>query len=156
MSRAGCVLVSFGLESGAQRLLQTVGKHVELGEATAILARCRRHGIATRATLVYDLPTETLGDLGRTIALLGSAAIDLATFWPLELLPSSPMIQTMEGCLVPASVPYGLPARQRSIGERLLLGGKHRFFGALNAFYHHKAMVLGKRLGLAPATDPSA
>ncbi|MBW2453616.1 MAG: radical SAM protein [Deltaproteobacteria bacterium] len=151
MARAGCVLISFGLESGAQHLLHGLDKGIDLGGAKEVLACCHRHGIATRATFVYDLPSETLSDLGRTIALLAAAHIDLATFWPLELQPAAPILQTLSGCLVPAPQAYGLPARRRSLGGRLLLQGKHRFFGALNAYYHHKAERLGARLGLAGA-----
>jgi len=152
MARAGCVLISFGLESGAAHLLRGLNKGIDLGDAQAILARCHRHGISTRATFVYDLPAETLVDLGRTIALLAAAHIDLATFWPLELQPAAPIIQTLGGCLSPAPQAYGLPRRNRSLGGRLLLHGKHRLFGALNAYYHHKAERLGARLGLAGPT----
>ncbi len=149
MARAGCVLISFGLESGAQHLLEELDKGIDLGGVRAILGRCHRHGIHTRATFVYDLPSETLADLGRTIALLAAAQIDLATFWPLELQPGAPILQTLAGCLAPAPQTYGFPRQKRSLGGRLLLQGKHRFFGALNAYYHYKAERLGARLGLA-------
>jgi radical SAM superfamily enzyme YgiQ (UPF0313 family) len=59
MKRAGCKLLSLGLESGVQRILDLMHKQttVEQGEQAAIMIR--KSGILVRASFILGMPTET-------------------------------------------------------------------------------------------------
>jgi radical SAM superfamily enzyme YgiQ (UPF0313 family) len=61
MARAGCVSVSFGVESGNDELQKKYsrGKIKTHEHARDVVDSCRRHGIATRAFFMIGFPEET-------------------------------------------------------------------------------------------------
>ncbi len=67
---AGCVWISWGTESGSQRLLDLVNKGVELAEMERILRDAHEAGISNLAMMIYGLPTTTREDLQATFGFL--------------------------------------------------------------------------------------
>lgn len=59
MVAARCVVVNVGFETGSQRMLDSVGKHVKIPQVEAGLAACRRHGLRIRFFGLVNLPGET-------------------------------------------------------------------------------------------------
>ncbi|MCB9897147.1 MAG: radical SAM protein [Planctomycetes bacterium] len=61
MARAGCVSVSFGIESGNAELQKKYsrGKIKSREHAREVIDACRRHGIATRGFFMIGFPEET-------------------------------------------------------------------------------------------------
>jgi radical SAM superfamily enzyme YgiQ (UPF0313 family) len=62
MARAGCVSVSFGIETGNEELQKKYsrGKIKSHAHAKAVIDSCRRHGIATRGFFMIGFPEETV------------------------------------------------------------------------------------------------
>jgi anaerobic magnesium-protoporphyrin IX monomethyl ester cyclase len=77
MKRAGCWQISYGVETGTQRLLDLINKSVSLQKIEEIFALTKNIGISIRGFFMLGLPTETLADSQATIAF----AKKLDPFW---------------------------------------------------------------------------
>ncbi len=69
-SRAGCRWISWGVESGSQRLLDLVRKGTRVDEVERVLADGRRAGISNLGMLIFGLPTSGEADLEQTLGFL--------------------------------------------------------------------------------------
>ncbi len=63
MKKAGCHVIYFGVESGSQRILDTIDKRITTTKARDAINLCSDHGIASSAAFLIGLPTETEEDL---------------------------------------------------------------------------------------------
>ena len=68
MKRAGCWQISYGVETGTQRLLDLINKSVSLNRIEEIFKLTKRVGISIRGFFMLGLPTETREDSLATIA----------------------------------------------------------------------------------------
>ena len=86
MHRAGCRCVSFGVESGSDRVLAAIGKGTTTAMVRAAVAAARRQGLLVHAYFMVGLPMEDEGDLRATLAFMRELApdsVNLCTFCPL-------------------------------------------------------------------------
>lgn len=67
MGESGCDLVSWGLESGSERVLGLIQKQIDLEAASRILEDSHAAGIHNRVLVMYGHPTETLEEVGETL-----------------------------------------------------------------------------------------
>lgn len=70
MRRSGCVWISYGIESGSQKVLDSMNKRFSLETASRILADTKEVGISTQANFMFGLPTETIDDFNQTLGFL--------------------------------------------------------------------------------------
>lgn len=121
---AGCWLIQPGIESGNQRILNSIGKPVNLEEAKMVCAWAKEIGLKVKPSFIIGLPGETEESIEETIKY----AISLKTHYPaFALMTPYPgtklwdemdnygsMISTEYDKLNPARyvsfVPYGLSA----------------------------------------------
>ncbi|MEX1309669.1 MAG: radical SAM protein [Candidatus Sulfomarinibacteraceae bacterium] len=80
MAQAGCYLVSFGIESGVGRLLDTVEKGAEVGQAETAVRLAKEAGLVVRATFILGLPGETVADSEATIRFSRKLPLDQVRF----------------------------------------------------------------------------
>ncbi|MCP4718642.1 MAG: radical SAM protein, partial [Desulfobacteraceae bacterium] len=59
MRRAGCIQISFGVESGSQKIKKTLGKPISNETCIQAFSLTRSHGIMPRAYFIYGSPGET-------------------------------------------------------------------------------------------------
>ncbi|MCD0484760.1 radical SAM protein [Streptacidiphilus sp. ASG 303] len=109
LAASGCVAVSFGYESGSQRILDLIDKGVRIDQVPGVLAELARHGVAAQMMGFTDFPTETGEEARTTYAFLHehrdlwtTAGIGVFSLTPgsivakqpdrfgIELLPPSP------------------------------------------------------------------
>lgn len=76
MSEAGCSGIKFGVESGSPRILEKLGKPVDLKRVKRITRSCARHDIRTHATFIAGLLGETKETLHETIRYLETLSTD--------------------------------------------------------------------------------
>jgi anaerobic magnesium-protoporphyrin IX monomethyl ester cyclase len=74
--RAGCRRISFGFESGSQRILDVLGKRSSVEENIAVANLCNKYKIEVCALIMIGNPTETQRDLDMTWKFIRSAKID--------------------------------------------------------------------------------
>jgi anaerobic magnesium-protoporphyrin IX monomethyl ester cyclase len=80
MKRAGCSIISLGLESGNQRLLDLIKKNITLEQTRKTVETISRVGIKSRASFILGLPTETREESLRTIRFAYSLPLDQVRF----------------------------------------------------------------------------
>lgn len=68
MKEAGCWEISYGVETGSQRLLDLIHKDISLDQIEKTFAITKRIGIAIRAFYMLGIPTETREESLKTIA----------------------------------------------------------------------------------------
>ncbi|MBM4319417.1 MAG: radical SAM protein [Deltaproteobacteria bacterium] len=72
LARAGCRWISWGVETGSQRLLDIAGKGTCVAEIRRVLERTAAAGISSLPMMLFGLPTSTDVDLEQTFELLES------------------------------------------------------------------------------------
>lgn len=91
MERAGCTILSVGLESGSQRILDYMCKDLRLETARVKTSMITRNSsIKINAMFILGYPTETREDILKTIRFAKKLDIFAATFFTFLLLPGSP------------------------------------------------------------------
>lgn len=66
---AGCFRIDFGIESGSQRILDSVGKMLDIEKAKRTARICREIGLRFYCTFIVGFPGETAEDIEKSIAL---------------------------------------------------------------------------------------
>ena len=87
MREAGCKIVSFGIESGVQRILDFISKKVTLKQIEKAVRLAKKADLESRGSFIIGLPTETRWDSIKTILFslklpLSQAKFGLATPYP--------------------------------------------------------------------------
>ncbi len=67
LKAAGCVMLKLGIESGDQRVLDTLEKGSNVETASSVLRNLRKAGIAAYAYLIFGTPAETEASARRTL-----------------------------------------------------------------------------------------
>ena len=66
MKKAGCTSISFGIESGSQRILDILGKNLKLETINKGIAMTEKIGIRARGYFIVGHPTETIETIEET------------------------------------------------------------------------------------------
>jgi len=69
LKRSGCHRVSFGIESGSQRILKLINKNLKVNQVISLNHRFKKVGLGAKYLFMFDLPTETIDDIKKTIDL---------------------------------------------------------------------------------------
>jgi len=67
---SGCVWLSYGIESGSQRVLEAMNKKFSLKVAQSVLQATKNAGIELQVNFMFGLPTETREDFDCTLQFL--------------------------------------------------------------------------------------
>ena len=70
MADAGCKHVTFGIESGSQRVLEAMRKKYRIEDADMVLANAHRAGIEVTCNFMFGFPGETREDFKITLEFL--------------------------------------------------------------------------------------
>jgi radical SAM superfamily enzyme YgiQ (UPF0313 family) len=80
MRRAGCYRVALGIESGSQKILDTIGKKITLEQIEKTVKNCRRAGIKTMGFYMLGNLGETMETMEDTIRFAQKVNTDYAQF----------------------------------------------------------------------------
>ncbi len=90
--RAGCRLISFGVETGTNEGLKELKKDVTIEKIMQVFKWCREIGILTLADYIIGFPFEkTVYDIRKNINFLITLDPDYANIGVLMLLPNTPL-----------------------------------------------------------------
>jgi radical SAM superfamily enzyme YgiQ (UPF0313 family) len=89
MRKAGCWMISFGIESGDQALLDTAGKGAKVEDAEEAVRVARKAGIRVAGHFVLGMPGETRESLEKTLALARRLPLDFVQFYCAVAFPGS-------------------------------------------------------------------
>ena len=80
MRAAGCRCFCVGIETGSQRLMNVLRKHLKLEKVVEGVRMMRRAGIKVRGTFLLGIPTETEEETLQTIRFAKKLQLDFAKF----------------------------------------------------------------------------
>ncbi len=91
MARAGCWMISWGIESGSEEVLRRAGKGIRLERVAQALRWAKEAGIRNWGYFIIGLPGETEETIKETIRLSLRLPLDLALFHIAAPYPGSPL-----------------------------------------------------------------
>jgi anaerobic magnesium-protoporphyrin IX monomethyl ester cyclase len=97
MKRAGCWMISYGIESGSQKMLDRIRKGITLEQVEQAVRWTKEVGIRAKGLFMIGYPEETEETLGQTLDFIGRSPLDeinLSFFTP---YPGTEIYQEVRG-----------------------------------------------------------
>lgn len=94
MRKAGCIQISYGVESGSPRIREMLCKDIRRDQVQMAFARTAAHGMMARAYFIYGAPGETRQTIEQTLALMRRIKPLSAIFYILDLFPGTALYET--------------------------------------------------------------
>jgi radical SAM superfamily enzyme YgiQ (UPF0313 family) len=125
LKRAGCWMVSLGVESGAPEILARHKSSIDFAEMRDTVTRIRRAGLRAKGLFMMGLPGETEETVRTTAAFIDGLGLDDMNMTKFTPFPGSPLYRNIreEGefdeqwelmnCMNFVFVPRGIGSRQR-------------------------------------------
>ena len=89
MKKAGFYYLVLAVESGSQRVLDSVNKKLDLSKVPQTVKLVKRFGFVTRGFFILGLPSETFNSLHDTVNYAKNLGLDFAAFFVATPLPGS-------------------------------------------------------------------
>ena len=86
---AGCDFIAYGIESGSQKVLDSMNKRITLEQIRQVIKMTKDVGINIRGYFMMGMPHETLEDMDKTIAFAKELNIEVASFTLFVPLPGT-------------------------------------------------------------------
>jgi len=90
MARSGCKLVTFGIESGSQKILDNANKQINLNHSYKAVLAAKKAGLKTLCYFMFGLPGETKQTAANTIKLAKKLNPDFVQFSIATPYPGTP------------------------------------------------------------------
>jgi len=94
MRKAGCIQLSFGVESGSQKIRKLLGKPIKQEKIIKAFSLTASYGILPRAYFIYGSPGETEQTIQESIDLLKTIKPLSAIFYLLVIFPGTHLYQS--------------------------------------------------------------
>ena len=89
MRRAGCVQISYGVESGSEKIRKLLNKRIQREEIKRAFELTTRYGILARAYFIYGCPGETQETIKETLDLIKEIKPLSVIFYILDIFPGT-------------------------------------------------------------------
>jgi anaerobic magnesium-protoporphyrin IX monomethyl ester cyclase len=89
MRKAGCVQISYGIESGSEKIRKYLNKPINTEMIKKVFSLTIAYGILPRAYFIYGCPEETSETIGETIDLIRDIKPLAAVFYILDIFPGT-------------------------------------------------------------------
>jgi len=96
MRRAGCIQISYGVESGSGKIRKALGKQVKTEQIKRAFALTNRYGILSRAYFIYGAPGETWKTVQETMDLMEDIKPLSAIFYILDVFPGTELYSELK------------------------------------------------------------
>ncbi len=93
MRTAGCIQISFGVESGSDAIRKKLGKPVDSNQILRAFSLTRSFGIMPRAYFIYGSPGETPATIADTLRMMDAIQPLSAVFYLLVIFPGTHLYQ---------------------------------------------------------------
>ena len=81
MAKSGCKVITFGVESLDQKILENASKNITLEQVKKIVDLCKKYKISSQLHLIFGLPGETKDTINKTIREVIKLDPDYAQFY---------------------------------------------------------------------------
>ena len=89
MRKAGCIQISYGVESGSEKIRKLLGKHISQQQICQAFELTQQYGIMARSYFIYGCPQESWQTIEQTIELMNAIKPLSAIFYILDLFPGT-------------------------------------------------------------------
>jgi len=89
MRKAGCTQISYGVESGSERIRKLLNKNIRTDQIKNAFALTTRYGILARAYFIYGCPGESWDTIQETIDLIHEIKPLSIIFYILDIFPGT-------------------------------------------------------------------
>jgi radical SAM superfamily enzyme YgiQ (UPF0313 family) len=93
MKKAGCEVLSYGFESGSQKILDNMKKDVMVEQAEAAIAMTRKAGIAVNGSFMIGMIGETEETVNQTVDFIKKTGLGLHRFFYTTAYPKTPLYE---------------------------------------------------------------
>jgi len=93
MKKAGLWMISFGLESGDERILLRTGKRITPAQSKKAVACCHELGIKTSGHYILGLPGETRATMEKSLNFALDLPLDIVQFYTAAPFPGTGLYQ---------------------------------------------------------------
>lgn len=105
MRKAGCYRLSFGVESGSEKVLKSMRKGIKLGQVKQVFSWCKENGILTLADFMFGNLDEKMEDINKTIELVKQIKPNFVQFSICSPYPDTPLYKMgLEKGLIPRDI----------------------------------------------------
>ena len=95
MRRAGCIQISYGVESGSPAIRKKLGKHLSNPRIQRVFELTQSYGIMARAYFIYGCPLESDRTIQETIDLMHLIKPLSTIFYILDIFPGTKLYDDM-------------------------------------------------------------
>jgi anaerobic magnesium-protoporphyrin IX monomethyl ester cyclase len=96
MRKAGCIQISYGVESGSEKIRKRLNKRIKTAEIKRAFALTAKYGILPRAYFIYGSPGETWETVRETIDLMMEIKPLSAIFYILDIFPGTELYSDLK------------------------------------------------------------
>ncbi len=89
MRKAGCIQISYGVESGSEKIRKLLGKNISHQQIRQAFELTQKYGIMARAYFIYGCPQESWQTIAETIDLMEVIKPLSAIFYILDVYPGT-------------------------------------------------------------------
>ncbi|MDJ0983992.1 MAG: cobalamin-dependent protein [Desulfobacterales bacterium] len=89
MRKAGCIQISYGVESGSEKIRKLLGKTISSQQIRQAFELTQKYGIMARAFFIYGCPQESWQTIEETIELIDAIKPLSIIFYILDLYPGT-------------------------------------------------------------------
>jgi len=89
MRKAGCIQISFGVESGSSKIRKSLDKNLNTAQVKKAFSLARSYGILARAYFIYGSPGETWETIEKTVDLIKEIKPLVCISYILEIYPGT-------------------------------------------------------------------
>ncbi len=93
MKTTGFYQITIAVESGSQRVLDSVNKKLDLKRVPKVVKLLRKIGIVSRGFFILGLPAETINSLHETLQYSSKLGLDFASFFIAQPIPGSKIFE---------------------------------------------------------------
>ncbi len=96
MRKAGCIQISYGVESGSKKIRRVLNKRIETAQVKRAFELTTEYGILSRAYFIYGSPGEDWETIGESIDLMNEIKPLSAIFYILDLFPGTRLYESFK------------------------------------------------------------
>jgi anaerobic magnesium-protoporphyrin IX monomethyl ester cyclase len=100
MKQSGCLRIFFGIESGDDSILATMGKNTTAKNAEEAVHLCNSEGVKVGAFFIVGYPGETDKTLLNTVKFATSLQLDYLSFTLPFPIPGTPLFERLKGKII--------------------------------------------------------
>jgi anaerobic magnesium-protoporphyrin IX monomethyl ester cyclase len=93
MRRAGCIQISYGVESGSEKIRNMLNKNIRTDDIKRAFALTTKYGILSRAYFIYGSPGESHETIQETIDLIHEIKPLSTIFYILDIFPGTALYE---------------------------------------------------------------